>query len=559
MASKQRSTAEVGVSAAAAVVLLGVVLSTVWASVRTNGRFIYGLDDTYIHMAMAKNVALHGVWGVTPYEFSSASSSPLYTALIAAGYALLGPQELLPLAVNLIAAVGLVLLMASILRSSGYGTKLAAGLALGIALLMPVVALALSGMEHGVHTVVLLAFVALGAKVLAEDRAPVRRDIAVLCGLAAVSVLLRYESLAVLCTFVALALLRRRWVLGAAVLTATVSPVLLFGYFSMSNGGFFLPNSLVMKMRPLPGQDLAVAIKHGWAIGGKELRSLVPRSLLVWADPREAGHILPLLAVATAVLAYRLRTRQRGTGFWSKETLMLTMAVVGAFGHIEFGDFGWLFRYEAYLVSILYIALLAAIRPGISTLASRLAEDVAPRRFLAAGAAAALALAVVMPSAARAVQAQAQGLRATKNIHDQQYQMARFVAKYYRGRTIVASDIGAITYFGDFRLIDLSGLGSTEIARTAKGHGKRPWGPDAVAVMAEEQGAEIAFTFEEINRALIPRQWKRVAAWRIDGNVICADDEVTFYAVDQDPASEQRLRDNIREFAFESPIQVVSR
>jgi hypothetical protein len=35
--------------------------------------FIYGLDDAYIHMSIAKNFALYVVWGVTKYAFTSSS------------------------------------------------------------------------------------------------------------------------------------------------------------------------------------------------------------------------------------------------------------------------------------------------------------------------------------------------------------------------------------------------------------------------------------------------------------------------------------------------------
>ena len=47
-----------------------VILLTV--SVKMNqGHLIYALDDTYIHMAIAKNTVQNGVWGITKYEFSN--------------------------------------------------------------------------------------------------------------------------------------------------------------------------------------------------------------------------------------------------------------------------------------------------------------------------------------------------------------------------------------------------------------------------------------------------------------------------------------------------------
>src|SRR5579863_5573742 len=58
-----------------------------------NGHFVYVVDDPYIHMAIAKNLAAHGVWGVTPYQFSSSSSSIIWPLLLSSIYRLFGPHE----------------------------------------------------------------------------------------------------------------------------------------------------------------------------------------------------------------------------------------------------------------------------------------------------------------------------------------------------------------------------------------------------------------------------------------------------------------------------------
>src|SRR5262245_15056338 len=61
---------------------------------RTDGRLVYALDDPYIHMAVARNFAEYGVWGVTRYEFSSSTSSSLWPLLLALEYALARPNEI---------------------------------------------------------------------------------------------------------------------------------------------------------------------------------------------------------------------------------------------------------------------------------------------------------------------------------------------------------------------------------------------------------------------------------------------------------------------------------
>ena len=56
-----------------------------WQSLRLNdGVFTYAQDDPYIHLSIARTLAMHGVWGLSPDEFAGASSSPLWTGLLAA-------------------------------------------------------------------------------------------------------------------------------------------------------------------------------------------------------------------------------------------------------------------------------------------------------------------------------------------------------------------------------------------------------------------------------------------------------------------------------------------
>jgi len=95
---------------AATIILWCTVLLLLILSVRQNqGHLVYALDDGYIHMAMAKNFAQDGVWGVTRYEFSSSSSSLLWTLLLSAIYLIFGTNESAPLVLNVIFATLLVI------------------------------------------------------------------------------------------------------------------------------------------------------------------------------------------------------------------------------------------------------------------------------------------------------------------------------------------------------------------------------------------------------------------------------------------------------------------
>jgi len=65
-------------------VVSGLVMFAVlqaMAAARAFWTFEYPLDDTYIHLAMASQIA-HGGYGVNAGEYSSAASSALYPLLL---------------------------------------------------------------------------------------------------------------------------------------------------------------------------------------------------------------------------------------------------------------------------------------------------------------------------------------------------------------------------------------------------------------------------------------------------------------------------------------------
>src|SRR5262249_52497480 len=89
-----------------------VVAATAVVSVhRGGGHFVYGLDDAYIHMTMARTFAQHGVWGIAPDRFASASSSPLWVLVLAAIDRVIGVHEITSFVLNILIAVLLLWLV----------------------------------------------------------------------------------------------------------------------------------------------------------------------------------------------------------------------------------------------------------------------------------------------------------------------------------------------------------------------------------------------------------------------------------------------------------------
>src|SRR5258708_30492274 len=121
---------------------------------------------------MAKNFALHNVWGVTPYEFSSSTSSPLWTLILGILYKLFGVNDYIPLALNVVCAIAILILLSWIFHRYGMPRWLNRYLLLAVVFLMPLPTLVLSGLEHVLQTLVILLFTYVAAQYLANLPTP---------------------------------------------------------------------------------------------------------------------------------------------------------------------------------------------------------------------------------------------------------------------------------------------------------------------------------------------------------------------------------------------------
>src|SRR5262249_16064168 len=153
--------------------LVIVLLILAWvfnqAMMRTGGEFSYPLDDSYIHLALAKNLAAHGVWGPTRYEAAAASSSPLWTLLIALTFKIVGNNVLVPVSLNFILAIATYLTVMKLMSRWISSEWARSGIALVILLAVPVSVLVFNGMEHMLHVFLTLVFLATLLNSLESD------------------------------------------------------------------------------------------------------------------------------------------------------------------------------------------------------------------------------------------------------------------------------------------------------------------------------------------------------------------------------------------------------
>jgi len=392
----------------------------------------FPLDDSWIHLHFARNLAEGAGFAYNPGVPVAGSTAPLWTLLLAVGARLAGASLIMAKTLGVAAAVGAALLLRR--AALAWGASPPAALVAAVALLWsgPFAWGALSGME------VTLAGLLVAAALLA-----VAYDRLVMTAVAgALATLARPEAVELL-PFLALARRRppKRLALFAAIVVVALLP---FVAFCWATAGTPWPSTATAKVEGgLLGRfvglreparvtwltrPLAFGLEWlGWLTRTHPLLPLaLPALALAWwrrgSDGSRAGRALGVVGLVLVAhpLAMAVLAPYRGPGFQEG-------------------------RYSTHLLPVALLMLATAWD------ARTRAASIARVLYLA------IALVILAPAADR----YAWGVQ---NINAMQVHLGRWVdAHLPRSATLAVNDIGAIAYFSRRPVLDLMGLVTPEI------------------------------------------------------------------------------------------------
>jgi len=490
----------------------------------THGSFIYPLDDTYIHMAMAKHFVRDGIWGVDKSSFSSSTSSPLWTLLIAITYKIFGVNIWSPLLLSLISGSLIIYCCYRLLATNTNPLRLFL-LLLVITAFVPLPVLTLTGMEHLLHGLLTLLLIYLVPAYLSKDSFQFKSYI-LLITLANLITATRYEGILLVFLITLLFLSRKRFWEGLFFTVSSFVLITIYGCISLYNGWYFLPNSVLLK-----GNTLQFTLEGIIAFLWRMINHF-------YFSP----HVVALL-IACLILYLRFKHQLK-----ESEKILMALSVLITFTHLLFAGVGWFFRYEAYIVLILMVVFADVLNKYFDFQRIKINKE----SLYDYGAIVFLVFLFLVPLAMRTGLSFSQYPRAVTNIYEQQYQMGLFLQKYYQGQCVAANDIGAINYLADICTVDLYSLANVEVAKY-KFSGS--YDEHVIRRLVLDNKVKVIIIYNDWFDGNIPSDWIEVGRWKILNNVVTGGDEISFYA--PDISSEKSLRKNLIDFSGALPATII--
>jgi hypothetical protein len=469
---------------------------------KTEGYFTYLLDDSYIHLGIARNLLERGVFGLTE-NFSAVSSSPLYTLVIYLLNLCFGLNEYYPLFINVVGSVGVLWYCLLYLREMKVHFIIALVLVIPLFIFSSVELLVFTGMEHVWHILFLLILITL----VIQPKPNFWK-------ISLVSLLLsatRYEGL----FSVAVAMVWLFWQVKMPIkqliiiAIAAWLPATIYGLVSINHGGFFLPNSLMLK---------STDIIYTSGI-------LLPLSKLLKLWNQSPLNLLSLLA-GYILYMHRADLSKLAPLFIVFSTLLL---------HAIFGKYGWVWRYETYLIFTL--GFFSFVQLAYLPLNGK--WYVGLYKYLP----------IYLILFWRGPEVYQGEVVASKNIYAQMVHMARFAKTYLGKETIAVNDVGAVSFYANTTPMDCAGLSDNQIMHLVlKG---AMFTPENFRKLANERKVNYAMVFPHIYWPMHDKNWVECGKFTTKYNLVCADSTVLFFALDSTHAP--YLKSSLAQFKMQAP------
>ncbi len=460
----------------------------------TDGAFIYPLDDTYIHLSMAEQIAAGG-YGINPNEFASADSSIIYPLLLTP-FSGTWFHVFMPLVLNVFALALALVLMAKIIAESGLAR--ARGFSIVIAIFTPVAlnfqGLALLGMEHMLHVdTVLMALLGL-MRWQKTGRLNGLLIAAILLG-----PLLRFEGLGLSLLLSVVVFWRGHKLSGVGLALGALLPVIAFGLWLKSLGLSFLPNSVIAKSEIVGTGESALLAVLGHNFG------------------RYGTPLFALLFIAIG-LAFLLAATMPRFKLAPKHKVLALVTGGMVLGHAFLGKYGWANRYEIYALTFLVMATLVIFAPLVAGAGrTALYGKVASLAAMTFGVSHYIGFAVVW------------AIHGPANIYNQQWQMAE-IARSFEGGAIMVNDIGLVSFQNENQIIDLYGLASPKALKARRARAPKGW-PNQMAI---DENAGLAMGYDSWFKGSVAPGWTPIAYLDLDVPATFLSPRVTIYATRDD-------------------------
>lgn len=485
----------------------------------TENYFTYPLDDTYIHLAMAKNFLNHKTMGING-EFASTTSSPLFTLIISLLFLISGERIDLPLILNIFISFTILIYLFFILKKyfKPFHSFL---LVLLFYFLIPVPVLLFSGLEHLLHILFILILVNLFLSFLYSDK----KNGFLLFLFSILSTSTRYESIFLIFPLILLLLFRKKIKEAFLIFSGCLLPIIIYGFYSISKGWYFLPNSLILKGFLFNfGSIQKIFLSFGSKLYNEILMNI---------------YFVPILLLCLFIL-YGLENSK--DFFKSRINSLSFVLFINILSHLYFAKTGWLYRYEAYLIALSIVLfsnyLLERKIKTSNSIISKISLYLLIFLFF-------------IPFLIRSYNAFSDLPVASKNIYQQQIQMAKFLQSYYKNDWVGVNDIGAVCYFKE-KVLDIWGLGDIEITKKMVKH---LYDKNFLKQKIEQKGVKVLVIYEKTFEFLrgIPKGLILAGKWQIENNKVCGYDTISFYSKEEEF---QNLLRNLKEYSFVLPKEV---